>query len=79
MGNLPPVFLLNCVCDFIHVNPCSPRTAQAYFDRIRRCIQFHGKRRRPGVEAYLMHLDKSLIDRSWPTRTDQWLQWSAMR
>jgi hypothetical protein len=32
MGNVPPVFLLNCVCDFICVKPFSPRTEQAHFD-----------------------------------------------
>jgi hypothetical protein len=32
MGDVPPVFLLNCVCGFICVKPFSPRTEQAYFD-----------------------------------------------
>jgi len=58
MRNLPPVFLLNCVCDFVRVNPCSPRTEQADFDWIKRFIHFHGKRHRPGVEPYLIQLDQ---------------------
>jgi hypothetical protein len=32
MGDVPPVFLLNCVCGVICVKPYSPRTEQAYFD-----------------------------------------------
>ena len=31
-GDVPPAFLLHCVCDFICVKPYSPRTEQAYFD-----------------------------------------------
>jgi len=56
MGDVPPAFLLHCVCDFICVKPYSPRTEQAYFDWIKRFIHFHGKRHPPAVEAYLWHL-----------------------
>ncbi len=34
------------------------RTEQAHFDWIKRSIHFHGKRHPPGVEAYLMQLDR---------------------
>jgi integrase-like protein len=65
------VLLLNCVYDFICVKHYSPRIEQPYLDWIERFIHFHGKRHPPGVEAYLQHLDKFFIDRSWPTSTDQ--------
>ena len=32
MADVPHMFLLNCVCDFIRVKPYSPRTEQAYFE-----------------------------------------------
>ena len=47
MGDVPPVFLLNCVCDFICVKPYSPRTERAHFGWIKRFIHFHGKRDPP--------------------------------
>ena len=70
MGDVPPVFLLNRVCDFICLKPYSPRTERAYFDWIRRFIHIHGKRQPPEVRAYLRHLNRIVIDRSWPTGTD---------
>ena len=48
MGDVPPVFLVNCVCDFSCVKPYSPpRTEQPHLDSIKRFIHFHGKRHRP--------------------------------
>ena len=47
MADVPPVFLLNCACDFTRVKHYSPRTEQAYFEWIKRFIHFHGKRHRP--------------------------------
>ena len=53
VGDVPPVFLPNCICDFICVKPYSPRTEQAHFDSIKRFIHFHGKRHSLEVEARL--------------------------
>jgi len=58
MGDVPPVFLLNCVCDFICLKPYSPRTERAYFDWIKRFIHIHGKRHPPEVAAYLTRLGR---------------------
>ena len=33
-GDVPPVFLLNCICDLTCVKHYSPRTEQPYLDRI---------------------------------------------
>ena len=49
MGDVPPVFLLNCVCDFILGKYYGPRKEQAYFDWIKRFIEFRGKRHPPEV------------------------------
>jgi hypothetical protein len=65
MGDVPPVFLLNCVGDFICVKRYSPRTEQAYLDWIKRFIHFHGKRHRPRVEAYLWLCKNAISVRSW--------------
>ena len=64
MGGVPPVFLLNCVRDFICVKPYSPRTEQADFDWIKRFIHFPGKRHPSEAEAYLRHLNRIFIGRS---------------
>ena len=58
-GDVPPVLLLNCVCDFIDVKRYSPRTEQPYLDLIKRFIHFHCKRDSPEAEAYLWHLDRT--------------------
>jgi hypothetical protein len=58
MGDVPPVFLLNCVCDFICVKHYNERTEQPFLDWIKRFIHFHGKRQPPEVEAYLWHLSR---------------------
>ena len=52
MADVPPVLLLNCVCNFTGVKPKSPRTEQAHFDSIKRFIHFHGKRHRPRRAAF---------------------------
>jgi hypothetical protein len=79
MGDVPPAFLLHCVCDFICVKPYGPRTERADFDWIERFIHFHGKRHSPEVDAYLRHLNGIFIGRSWPTSINLCPQWSAMR
>ena len=78
-GDVPPVFLPKCICDFICLKPYSPPTEPAYFDWIKRFIHFHGKRHSPEVEAYLRHLNRIFIGRSWPTSINLCPQWSAMR
>jgi hypothetical protein len=45
-GDVPLVFLLNCIRDCIRVKQYSPHTEQPYLDWIRRFIHFHGKRHR---------------------------------
>jgi hypothetical protein len=64
-GNVarPPVFLLNCAGDFIRVKHYSPRTEQANFDRIKRFIDFHGKRHPPEVTPTYGAWAEYLIDR----------------
>jgi hypothetical protein len=79
MGDVPPVFLLSRVCDFICVEPYSPRTEQADFDWIKRFIDFHGKRHPPGVEANLWHRGRMSDSSLVTTRTNLCPQWSAMR
>ena len=51
MGDVPPVSLLNCVCDFICVKHYNARTERSCLDWIKRFIHFHGKRHPPEVEA----------------------------
>ena len=58
MGDVPPVFLLVCVRDFILGKYYSPRTEQAYCDWIKRFIHFQGKRHPPEVDAYPWHLGR---------------------
>jgi len=45
-GNVPLVFLLNCIRDCIRLKQYSPHTEQPYLDWIKRFIHFHGKRHR---------------------------------
>ena len=58
IGDVPSVFLLNCVCDFICVKHYPPRTEQPYLGWIKRFFHFHGKRHPPEDEAYPWHLDR---------------------
>ena len=61
MGDVPPVFLLNCACHFICLKPYSPRTEQTHFDWIKRFIHIHGKRHSPEVEADLWHRGRMFV------------------
>ena len=70
MGDVPPVLLLDRVRGRIRVKHYSIRTEQAHCDGIKRFIHIRGKRHPPEVEAYLRHLIRIFIDRSWPTSTD---------
>ena len=63
MGDVPPVFLLNCVCGFICVKHYVLRIEQASLEQIKRFIYFHRKRHArercaSEVEAYLTRLDR---------------------
>jgi hypothetical protein len=78
MGDVPPLFLLNCVCDFICVKHSGRRTEQAYFDWIKTLHPFPWQPPpgpRPG-STYGTWAE-CLNDRSLPTSADQWLS-SAM-
>jgi len=76
--DVPPVFLLNCACDFIRVKHYSPRTEQANFDGIKRFIDFHGKRHPPEVRPTYGIWAEYLIDRPGSTSTLQRPLWGAV-